>query len=33
MTLDAVSLRSSLHKAWACVRKHLTGVTPRMRRK
>ncbi|MBV2079622.1 MULTISPECIES: urease accessory protein UreD [Pseudomonas] len=33
MSLDAVSLRSNLHKAWACVREHLTGVAPRMRRK
>lgn len=33
MTLDAVSLRNSLHRAWACVREHLTGVAPRMRRK
>lgn len=33
MTLDAVSLRSSLHNAWACAREHLTGVAPRMRRK
>lgn len=33
MTLDAVSLRNSLHKAWACMREHLTGVAPRIRRK
>lgn len=33
MTIDAVALRSGLHAAWACVRKHLTGTAPRVRRK
>lgn len=33
MTTDAVALRNALHLAWACARKHLTGIAPRMRRK
>ncbi|BBP58626.1 hypothetical protein PHLH4_22160 [Pseudomonas sp. St316] len=33
MGLDAVALRSGLHAAWACARVHLTGITPRVRRK
>lgn len=33
MSVDAVALRTALHTAWACVRKHLTGVAPRVRRK
>lgn len=33
MTVDAVALRVALHSAWACVREHLTGTKPRVRRK
>ncbi|MGN2430816.1 urease accessory protein UreD [Pseudomonas syringae] len=33
MTADAVALRSALHLAWACARRQLTGIAPRVRRK
>lgn len=33
MTMDAVALRSGLHRAWSSVREQLTGVAPRPRRK
>lgn len=33
MTRDAVALRSGMHLAWAALRKLLTGVAPRVRRK
>ncbi|ORC50824.1 urease accessory protein ureD [Pseudomonas floridensis] len=33
LSQDAVALREALHLAWACVRLHLTGVAPRIRRK
>ncbi|MFP3922419.1 urease accessory protein UreD [Pseudomonas sp. W5-36] len=33
MTLDAVALRNGLHATWASLRKQLTGVAPRIRRK
>ncbi|HEY0286997.1 MAG TPA: urease accessory protein UreD [Pseudomonas sp.] len=33
MTTDSVALRVALHLAWACSRRLLTGIEPRMRRK